>query len=223
MDRTTRALAVLGVATLMVAPLVNGVLADAARTADRLFLKDADWQGDPPLPEDYQGDPPEDLPEGDDQRNVTAPGGRPPCQIQEEPTDAIWHHPSLQNETGPAITSRASFETQREFDVEDRHIGLGVRIEVTDLRGQLSARVYEKANPDHVVFEIDKPAAFGDDVADDSTETRPNLVSGTYVAELEVQGATYDELTFASILASCSGQGGQDGNTTQSTAREAGS
>lgn len=222
MDQTTRALAVLGIATLMVAPLVNGVLADAAQTADRLFLKDADWDGDPPLPEDYQGDPPEDLPEGDEQRNLTGPAGaRPTCQIQEEPTEAIWHHPSVQNDTGNAVAQRASFSNEREFTVEDRHIGLGVRLEITDLRGRFSAQVYEKDNPDHVVFEIDKPAAFGDDVSQDSTETRPELTSGTYVAQMSAEGATYGELTFASILATCAGQPAQDTDETQTDETEA--
>lgn len=224
MDQTTRALAVLGIATLMVAPLVNGVLADAAQTADRLFLKDADWQGDPPLPEDYRGDPPEDPPDGDEDRNLTGPaGGQPTCQIEEERTEAIWYHPSVQNDTGEALTSRASFENQREFTVEDRHIGLGVRLEVTDLRGPFSAQVYEKDNPDHVVFEIDNPAAFGDDISKDSTETRPELTTGTYVAEMSTEGASYDELTFASILATCAGQGDQSGDQTEANATEASS
>lgn len=212
MDQTTRALAVLAAATLILAPLVNGILSDAAATADRLFLQNADWEADPPLPEEYEGEPPEDPPEGEMERNGTQAQGRAPtCQIQEEPTEAVWHHANVteQDQAQQAVASRVVDPQTKTFTVTDDHIGLGVELRIEELYGSVTARVYPEGAPDQAVFEYERSNALGDDPVKRSTETRPELTSGTWVAELDYHQASYSNLTFGVVLASCQGAGAE--------------
>ncbi|MDX1610843.1 MAG: hypothetical protein R3185_00650 [Candidatus Thermoplasmatota archaeon] len=216
MDQTTRALTVLATITLLAAPLVNGILAEAATTADRLFLRDADWEGDPPLPEDWEGDPPEgDPPEGEPPDELPeggeGPAPQPNCTVEgERPPAAAWSHQDPSEGAGSALISRVAAPQEQRFDVEDRHLGMGIRLNVTDLRGALRASVYPEGSPDEPVFEYRTQNRLGDDVETRSTHTRNGeLTTGTWVARLETTGASYAQLQFIVVLASC--QASQEG------------
>lgn len=208
MEDTHRALVILTASVLLLAPLTNGILDAAAQTADRLFLRDAELEIEPPFaPPDAE--PPEDLEpnEGEDEfegeGEGPGPGGVPPCELTPQPV-AQWYHPPV-NDLGPAVGNRVNDPTTVTFEIEEHHVGLGLRINVTNVYGPISAYVYPEGDRDSAVWFVDRPPQVGDDVVDDSATPRSQLTVGTWVAELNYRSATYDSLVFDVFLAACAG------------------
>jgi hypothetical protein len=193
LDATTRALAVLATVLLVLAPMVNGVLAEAAKTADRLFLRNVDYQGE--APDDLEGDPPEgEPPEGEPpdepppgEREGEGPGGGGgSCTVETEPV-AVWNHedPGDPQQPGQGLFPRASDPEEQTFEITEEHIGLGAFYNYTNLRGSLSGQVYEADDPENVVFSFDHPNKLGASDADSGSVPRESLTVGTWVAQLD--------------------------------------
>lgn len=203
MEQTTRTLAVLAVAVLVLAPVVNGVLEEAAATADRIFLKEADWEREPPE-DPPEGEPPEDLDRSDVDGNLTGPGGRPTCQIEER-WGPRWTHEPVAANPSAAMQNRSSDPTRRVFEIAEDDVAFGVLLNVTDLRGSFSASIYPEGQEGNPEFSFQKMGAFEEDVQNTSTTRRPTLTTGTWVAELNYPGAQYDSMRFWIRIASCAG------------------
>lgn len=211
MDATTRALAVLATVLLVLAPMVNGVLSEAAETADRLFLRDVDYEGEvpddldgePPEGEPPEGDPPEDLPPDEREGPGQGPGGGA-CTVETE-TVAGWNHTDPSQDPGGAIASRVGDvnREQQTFEITEDHIGLLAVINYTNLRGSLSGQIYDADDPETVAFSFDHPNNLGESYADSGATPRERLTVGTWIAELEFRQAAYDTLEFVVVLGHC--------------------
>lgn len=206
MDQTTRALAVLAAAVVLLAPLVNGVLEEAAATADRVFLKDTDWNGDPPEDPPDQP-PPEDLNRSDLDRNMTGPGGgQPNCEVERRLV-AGWNHESYEEDPLTAAGNRSQLDSPQAFEVNDTDIGMGVAFTAENVSGTLEASVYQDGQSENPVFEVDKQQPLEEDLNDDGEYTPPQLKPGTWYASLDNEGAHYDTLQFVVFLFSCPQEG----------------
>lgn len=199
MDATTRTAAVLAAAALLVVPLVNALVLESQRTADRQVV-------DPPdqPPPDAQTSPSQvenasrDLPEN---RAVTAGNCTP---VPEETPAARWHHPSPASRPGAAAQTRAQAPDERTFRVSDLHPAVRVQLNVTNLVGSLQATVHPAGAPDDPAWSADLQRGFPDDVAEGATLTRAgDLATGGWVATLETGGATYGELAYTVVRAIC--------------------
>lgn len=202
MEKTTRALAVLAASVLVLAPIVNGVLQEAAATADRVFLKETDWTREPPE-DPPEGEPPEDLNRSDLEGNLTGPGGaRPSCTIREQ-VGAFWRHEQRGNGTA-AVSNRSTDPTQQSFEIGDRDIGIGVRLLAENVTGSFSAYVYQEGQQENPVFAVEKQSnPLPETIQERSTTRRPELANGTWIAELNYQGASYERLQFVVVIAHC--------------------
>lgn len=202
MEETSRAFAVLAALVLALAPVTNGVLEKAARTADRVIFEPADWEGQPP--EDPPNvTPPEDVPEGNE--SFEGPqGAQPSCEIETEPA-AAWNHPADPEDraTPPNRTRDAATRTSETFEVNDTHLGLGVALQITNLTGELSASLESPEGVEE--FSYDHPAFSGqqDQVNQTTTISGDGLVTGEWTAEVSFQTANYDRLTYVVVTASC--------------------
>lgn len=206
MEETTRAIVILAAAALVLAPVMNGVLEEAAATADRLFLKDADWDGEPPdeLPDDPpegeppegEGPPPEDLPDGEGE----IPPGAAGCEIQTE-TVAEWNHTNPRDDPGDAISSRANdaFRASESFEIEDHHVGIGLHFAAENLSGRFSAELTDPDGNEPWTQSHNSPSSKDYDVP--YTERGPQ--TGTWTASIDATGATYDSLTLTVVRAFC--------------------
>lgn len=201
MDQTTRALAVLAAATLILAPLVNGVLEEAAATADRIFLKDTDWTGDPPEDPPDQP-PPEDLERNDLEGNISGAGGAS-C-TPERRLVAGWQHDAYTDDPVTAVDNRTGQPSPQTFEVTEDDIGLGIAFTALNVTGQLSASVYQEGQGDeNAPWSEDKQSPLEEDLHSSSEITPPELTSGEWVAELNHETATYDKLRFLVFAFSC--------------------
>lgn len=206
MEETTRAFAVLAALTLALAPVTNGVLEEAARTADRVILDPADWDAEPPEdpPDDPPEDPPEDL-EGNESFEAPA-GAQPTCPVETEPV-AGWYHPA-DDEERQTPPNRTTDPREQGFEVTDEHLGVGVALDIANLTGELSASLQ---NPDgDEMFSYEHPAwtSQQDDVNRTSTIPREELDTGTWTVDLTHRTATYDELRYVIVTASCAEEQG---------------
>lgn len=199
MEETSRAFAVLAALVLALAPVTNGVLDEAAQTADRVIFEPADWNREPPE-DPPNATPPEDLPEGNE--TLEGPGPRPSCQVETEPV-AAWNHESDPSQ-GSTPPNRTTDNTTWDFPVGENHIGLGVALRITNLTGQLTARLESPEGEEE--FSYSHPALSGQqDVNRTSTVPYEDLEEGRWTAELSYQTATYDRLTYVIVRASCAG------------------
>lgn len=202
MDQTTRALAVLAAATLILAPLVNGVLEEAAATADRIFLKDTDWTGDPPEDPPDQP-PPEDLDANQQEGNLTGQAGGASC-TPERRLVAAWQHDAYTKDPLTAAQNRTSQPSPQTFEVSEDDIGLGIAFDALNVSGTLSASVHQDdQDTDNAPWSVDKQQPLEEDIHNPGKITPPTLSAGTWVAELQHEGAHYDELTFLVFAFSC--------------------
>lgn len=204
MEQTSRAFAVLAAVALVLAPVTNGVLQEAAKTAERVFLDPADYDRQPPR-DPPNATPPEDIPEGNRTFNGST-GARPSCEVQTEPV-AGWHHEPVGQEPSSGASNRTMDPVQQTFEVNDTHLGLGIVLQVENLQGDLSASVHPEGDSERG-FSYQHPALSSqqpEDVNQTSTISGSQLVDGTWVAELQYRSANYDELTFGVVRASCAG------------------
>lgn len=203
MDATARTAAVLAAAALLVVPLVNALVLESQQTADRQVR-------DPP--QDPPEDPPQGEYEGGDDANVSeeiprdrrgAAGGN--CTpVPEDAPAAAWNHPAPSENPGAAAQTRAQSPAERSFRVSDLHVGLAVRLQVTDLAGDLEARVHPADAPDDAAFAVDASNRLADDLERNGTVTRTGaLTSGDWTATLETDGAAYRSLEFTVVRAIC--------------------
>lgn len=207
MDDTTRAMAVLAAATLILAPLVNGVLEEAAATADRIFLKDSDWTGDPPEnPPDVDPpdkEPPEDLNQSDLDGNYTGPGGGASCNLERR-LAAGWQHRTYQEDPTTAVQERRLNQATQPIDVREDDVGMGIAFQSNNTTGALNASVYPEGQQENPPWYVDHPTTgFRDKLSEDGKITRPDLTTGRWIARLDVSQAEYDDLTFVVFLFSC--------------------
>ncbi len=217
MEDTTRALTVLAISALLLAPVMNGVLADAAKTADRLFLKDADWQGDPPdeLPDDfegeppegeYEGEPPDDLPDDLEGEGQNAP---PPCNFEITELVSVYHE-NPNEDPSSAFSGRANdaFDGTRPFTVEDHHLAVRAQATVVNLTGTISLSVYPENDTDRPLIREENTGSW---TTSDTYEFGDNrsrmqgLESGDWMAAFDMKQATYDEFTLTVTVAYCQG------------------
>lgn len=201
MEETARAFAVLAALALAVAPVTNGLLEEAAKTADRVIFEPADWDREPP--EDLPNEtPPEDLPETNE--SMELPAGAPPsCEVETEPV-AGWHHPAdLDQRATPP--NRTIDPTTQTFEVNGSHIGLGVALRITNLNGDLAAILQPEDGPEAFSYSHAPLSGQQDTVNRTSTVPYDELEEGTWTAELSHRMATYDELTYVVVRASCAG------------------
>lgn len=198
-DATIRSAVVLGAAALLVVPLVNALVLDARQTADRQIR---DPPEDPP--------PVEATPE--DRRNSSrqiprsrggAAGGN--CTPVPEENPAVrWRHPSPAEEPGAAAQTRAQSADTKRFEISKLHPAARVQLNVSDLTGSLTARVYPDGESEDAPFTVTISNRVTVDVARGKTLTRAGALStGTWTASLETDGATYDELAFTVVRAIC--------------------
>lgn len=201
MDATTRTAAVLAAAALLVVPLVNALVLESQRTADRQVTEPPDHpspdaQASPAQVENASRDLPED-------RAVTAGNCTP---VPEEAPAARWHHPSPGSSPGSAAQTRAQAPDERSFRISDLHPAARVQLNVTNLVGSLQASVHPAGAPDDPAWSADLQRGFPDDVAEGATLTRAgDLATGGWVATLETDGATYGELAYTVVRAICQG------------------
>lgn len=199
MDATARTAAVLAAAALLVVPLVNALVLESQQTADRQVR-----------------DPPEDLPERQPQpsndtnvsqelpRDRTRSVGGNCTPVPEDAPAAAWNHPAPSENPGAAAQARAESPQERTFRVSDLHVGLAVRLEATDLTGDLEARLHPDGAPDDAAFTVDASNRVADDIERNGTVARTGaLTSGDWTATLEADGATYRSLTFTVVRALC--------------------
>lgn len=208
MQQSTRAFAVLAALVLVLAPVTNGVLQEAAETAERVFLEPADWDREPPE-DPPNATPPEDLPEGNRSFNGSA-GPRPSCEVTTEPATG-WEHRDPSEDPIMGAQNRSRLDTTRSFEVNDTLIGLGVALRIENLTGPLSASVYPDGEADDAPFSYERaaePSQQRNDVNETSTIPRGELVNRTWYAELDHTRANYDELQFVVVKASCAGAAG---------------
>lgn len=202
MDATTRTAAVLAAAALLVVPLVNALVLEAQRTADRQVVDPPDHtppdaRASPGEVENASRDPPQDK--GD-----VAAGNCTP--VPEEAAAARWHHPPPASRPGAAAQTRAQAPDERSFRISDLHPAARVQLDVTNLVGSLQASVHPAGAPDDPAWSADLQRGFPDDVAEGATLTRAGaLVTGSWVATLETDGATYGELAYTVVRAICEG------------------
>lgn len=204
MEQTSRAFAVLAAVVLVLAPVTNGVLEEAAQTAERVFLDPADYDRKPPQ-NPPNATPPENLPEGNRSFNGSA-GARPSCEVRTEPAVG-WRHEPVDQNPQSGTTNRTVSDNQKSFEVNDTHIGVGIVLRVENLRGELSASVHPQGDTGRG-FSYQHPALSSqqaEDVNETSTIPRSDLVNGEWVAELDYRRANYDELTFGVVQATCAG------------------
>lgn len=205
MEDTSRAFAVLAAVVLVLAPVTNGVLEEAAKTAERVFLDPADWNQDPPE-DPPNATPPEDLPENNQTFNGSA-GASPSCEVQTEPV-AGWRHEPVDEQPSSGTSNRSTDPQSQVFAINESHIGLGVALQIENLRGDLSASIYPQGDDSSQRFSYESDAFTSqnaEDVNRTSTIPREDLENGEWVAELNYRSAHYDELTFAVVRASCAG------------------
>lgn len=195
MEETSRAFAVLAALVLALAPVTNGVLEKAARTADRVIFEPADWNRDPPE-DPPNATPPEDLPEGNETFEGPA-GGQPSCPVDTEPV-AAWNH-EAEPSTPP---NRTTDNTTWDFEVTEEHIGLGVVLRITNLTGELTARLESPEGNEE--FSYSHAALSGQqDVNRTSTIPYEDLEEGRWTAELTHTTATYESLQYVVVRAFC--------------------
>lgn len=200
MEETTRAFALLAALTLALAPVTNGVLQEAAETADRAILEPADWQGEPPE-DPPEGEPPEDLPEGN--QSYEGPGPAPTCPVATEPV-AVWNHTSDPDEQAqPPNRTRDLTRTTQTFEVNGTHLGIGVALQIANLTGELSATLEDPDGTQQFGYEHPAWTSQQEPVNETSTIPREELTEGEWTAELSYETANYDRLSFVVVTASC--------------------
>lgn len=201
MDQTSRAVAVLAVSALLLAPLVNGVLEEAAATADRVFLKETDWNADPPE-DPPQQEPPEEI--NQTEGNLTGPSGASPnCSITER-WGPRWVHRSMSEDPQAGASNRSTDPIRKTFEITENDVAFGGLLNVTDLRGVFSMYVYPEGQDRESGWHYEKRSnPFEADVEKTHTTRRPDLSTGTWVAELNYRSANYDSLQFLIRIASC--------------------
>lgn len=197
MDRTTRALAVVAAAAVLLVPVVNGVLEEAVATADRVVLDEADWDREPPE------DPPDAEPPEDAEGNVSAGGGST-CPLTRELV-AGWNHDKPDQDPLTAAENRSQDPTTQSFEVTNRTRALGIALEVTNMTGEIAASVYAEGGEDEAPFQVQQRHDLPANVTEGSTISPPALEPGTWTAELQHQRNHHDELTFVVIAFTCEG------------------
>lgn len=204
MQATTRALAILAISTLLLAPVANSVLDEAMAAADRIPFRDADWMIEPP-----EQDPPEDPPEpeeGDQTMETEAPSQAPSqCSLEREVV-ALWNHEPPEDDPATAAEQRVFGPSQIPFDVTNKTRALGIAFDATNLTGQIEALVYQSGHSDDPVFSIDRSRTVPDDINVTGTVTPPELEPDTWFAELSYE-SHYDELVFFVVEFSCAEEG----------------
>lgn len=199
MDATARSAAVLAAAALLVVPIVNALVLESQSTADRQVT-------DPPEdPPPRTGETPgktrnttRDLPEG------RRAGGGNCTPVPEDAPAAQWRHPAPQQGPGAAVQARAQSPDERSFRISDLHPAARVQLNASGLAGSLTASVYPAGEPGNAPFEVDVQRAVPADLARGHTLTRAgDLVTGDWVATLDTDQASYQELTFTVVRAIC--------------------
>ncbi len=202
MQETTRALGILALAVLLVAPVANTVLDEALAAADRLPFRDADWDIQPP-----DQDPPEDPPEGegDQDGDADAPTqGGASCPLQRDIV-ALFNHPPVDEDPLDATAARSDSTgtpAQRTFEVTNRTRGLGIAFEVDNATGTLEALVHADGQEDTPAFSVDKSNPAPDSLNVTGTVTPPELEPGPWIAQLSHE-SHHDELVFFVVAFSC--------------------
>lgn len=199
MDATTRSALVLAAAALLVVPLVNALVLEAQDTTDRQVRDPPEDPPDVQMQPDNRTNTSRELPD-----RAPASGGGNCTAVPEDAPAVRWRHPSPSDQPGAATQARAeSPETQR-FEVSELNPAVRVQLNVTDLSGSLTAEVYPDGAQDDAPFTVQIQNVLLEDVARGQTLTRADaLSSGTWTATLEVDGATYDELSFTVVRAIC--------------------
>lgn len=199
MDATIRSAVVLAAAALLVVPLVNALVLEARETTDRQVRDPPEDPPDAEASPENRTNASRDLPS----RPSRAAGGN--CTAVPEDAPAVrWHHPSPSDGPGAAAQARAQDTDTKAFRVSDLHPAARVQLNVSDLTGSLTARVYPEDAPDDAAFTVEFRSEFASDVARGATLTQAGALStGFWTAELETDGAAYDELAFTVVRAVC--------------------
>lgn len=199
MNRTTRAIAVLAGAIVLLAPVVTTVLEETLASADRAPFQETDWRMDPP-----DQDPPEDLPEGDEESpfEEEGPGPTPGCEIEREIV-AFWHHPRHEEDPQAAMQNRTLGPTAQPFPVTEATRGLGIALEASNATGTLEASVHPEGRQDEAPFYEQRSNMMMEPVEATSTITPPELAPGTWEATLDHQASNHEELTFVVVAFNC--------------------
>jgi hypothetical protein len=198
MEDSTKVFAVLAAVVLALAPVTNGVVREAAKTAERVFLEPADWTP----PEDPPEPPPEDVPENlsDQNRTINASGAAAPsCNLTYPVAQGFQHQPIDEQPDRGAETQ------QKTFEVNGTHLGVRVGLLVTNMTGSLDARVYhEEAGDENAWFSESTGNELQEtEVKNSGAIQRPTLETGTYVMQINHREITYDELTFVTQYVMC--------------------
>lgn len=200
MNRTTRVIALLAGAIVLLAPVVNTVLDETLASADRAPFQDTDWRVDPP-----DRDPPDDVPEGDEEGPIedeAGPGPTPDCAIEEEVV-AAWHHPSPSEQPEQAVQNRSSLPSTQPFTVTEETMGLGIALEATNATGTLEASVHPEDQQEEAPFYERRSNMVLEDVDATSTVPRDDLSPGTWEATLDHQASNHEELLFIVVAFNC--------------------
>jgi hypothetical protein len=197
MERSTKAFAVLAAVALALAPATNGVVREAAKTAERVFLETADYEP----PEDPPEDPPQPPPNASGNRSIEAAGQRPSCNLTSVPAAGF----SLGSLTEDP--DRNAESNTRAFDVNASVLAVRVGLVVENLTGELDARVYhEDEGRDNAWFQQTNRSLTGDlTVEESSCLSRPDLHNGTHEMQINHQEIDYDRLDFVAFHVVCEG------------------
>jgi hypothetical protein len=130
-----KVIAALAIAIIATPPVVNGILAKALEQADTDWLKDVDFQGDPPQPDHL----PDNLPppgDRDMQGNFDGRGGRPP------PCTPAQRDPPEREQLPPPINLDRSRGSLR-LVTEPGDIGVGFVIVANSVTGTPVFQLFE--------------------------------------------------------------------------------